>query len=77
MKERNELIRVFTGSEVETMMLKGALEGIGIGSLLQNESQSGMSAGFGGFPTFVDLYIQQSDWKNAEPLINEFTKENI
>jgi hypothetical protein len=77
MKERNELIRVFTGSEVSTIMLQGALEEIGIGSMVQNEYQSGMSAGIGGgFPASVDLYIQQSDLKNAEPLINEFTKAN-
>ncbi|MCK9641121.1 MAG: DUF2007 domain-containing protein [Prolixibacteraceae bacterium] len=76
MKERNELIRVFTGSEVSTIMLQGALDEIGVGSMVQNDAQSGMSAGIGGFSSFVDLYIQQSDLKNAEPLINEFTKAN-
>jgi hypothetical protein len=76
MSERNELIRVFTGSEVLVIMLKGALEEIGIGSLVQNEFQSGMSAGIGGFPACVDLYIQQSDLQNASPLITEFTQAN-
>ena len=76
MKERNGLIRVFTGSEVATLMLQGTLDEIGIGSFVQNDSQSGMAAGIAGFPSFVDLYIQQSDLKNAEPLINEFMKAN-
>ncbi len=76
MSERDELIRVFTGSEILVIMLKGALEEIGIGSLVQNEFQSGMSAGIGGYPSCVDLYIQQSDLQNAEPLINEFIQAN-
>jgi hypothetical protein len=76
MKERDELIRVFSGSEIAVMMLKEALDEIEIGSFIQNDFQSGMVAGIGGFPSFVDLYIQQSDFSRAEPLINEFTEAN-
>ena len=74
--ERDELIRVFSGSEIAVMMLKEALDEIEIGSFIQNDFQSGMAAGIGGFPSFVDLYIQQSDLQRAEPLIDEFTKAN-
>jgi len=76
MKERDELLRVFSGSEIAVMMLKEALDEIEIGSFIQNDFQSGMVAGIGGFPSFVDLYIQQSDFSRAEPLINEFTEAN-
>ncbi|MEI6274701.1 MAG: DUF2007 domain-containing protein [Prolixibacteraceae bacterium] len=76
MKEKNELVRIFTGSEVLVLMLKGALEEIEIGSLIQNEFQSGMAAGIGGFAEYVDLYIQKSDLVNAQPLINEFNQTN-
>ena len=76
MKEKNELIRIFTGSEVLVLMLKGALEEIEIGSLIQNGFQSGMAAGIGGFPNSVDLYIQQSDLSKAQPLINEYNQNN-
>ena len=73
MSERNELIRVFTGSEVSVILLQGDLEEIGIGSLVQNDYQSGISGGFlGGIPSAIDLFIQQSDLIKAEPLINEF-----
>jgi hypothetical protein len=58
------------------MMLKEALDEIEIGSFVQNDFQSGMVAGIGGFPSFVDLYIQQSDLQRAEPLIVEFTEAN-
>jgi hypothetical protein len=76
MKEKNELIRIFTGNEVLVMMLKGALEEIEVGSLIQNDFQSGMLAGIGGFPEYVDLYIQQADLERAQPLINEFNQTN-
>ncbi len=74
--EKDELIRVFSGSEIAVMMLKEALDEIEIGSFVQNDFQSGMVAGIGGFPSFVDLYIQQSDLERAEPLIVEFTEAN-
>jgi hypothetical protein len=74
--ERDELVRVFSGSEIAVMMLKEALDEIEIGSFVQNDFQSGMVAGIGGFPSFVDLYIQQSDLQRAEPLIVEFTEAN-
>jgi hypothetical protein len=76
MKEKNVLVRIFTGSEVLVLMLKGALEELEIGSMIQNGFQSGMAAGIGGFPEFVDLYIQQSDLERAQPLINEFNQTN-
>ena len=76
MSAKNELVRIFTGSEVLVLMLKSALDEIGIGSLIQNEFQSGMAAGIGGFPETVDLYIQQSDMENAQPLIDEFSETN-
>jgi hypothetical protein len=74
--EKDELIRVFSGSEIAVMMLKEALDEIEVGSFVQNDFQSGMVAGIGGFPSFVDLYIQQSDLERAEPLIVEFTEAN-
>jgi len=74
--ERDELVRVFSGSEIAVMMLKEALDEIEIGSFVQNDFQSGVIVGIGGFPSFVDLYIQQSDFQRAAPLIDEFTKAN-
>ena len=77
MDKGEELIRVFTGSEVTVIILKGELEEIGVGSIIQNDYVSGISVGFmGGTPTSVDLYIQQSDLKKAESLINEFIRNN-
>jgi hypothetical protein len=77
MEKGDELIRVFTGSEVSVIILQGELEEIGIGSIIQNDYVSGISVGFmGGTPTSVDLFIQSCDYLNAESLIREFIQKN-
>ena len=73
MKEENKLIKVFTGTEFNVLTLKGFLEEIGIGSTVQNNFKSGVEAGHvGGVQSAVTLFIQQSDFSNAEPLIRDF-----
>ena len=77
MGKGNDLIRIFTGSEVSVILLKGELEQIGIQAMMQNDFDAGLSAGFvGGAPSAVDLYIQESDFSKAEPIINEFINNN-
>lgn len=73
MKEGNNLVRIFTGNEISVILLKGELEENGITALIQNDFQSGISAGFsGGVPSAIDLYIQESDLFQAEPIVNDF-----
>jgi hypothetical protein len=73
MKKDNELVRVFTGSEVTVILLKGELEQAGIQSMIQNDFDAGLSAGFvSGVPSAVDLYIQKSDLNKAKPIIDKF-----
>lgn len=77
MKKENELIRVFSGTEISVNLLKDELETVGISAMIQNDFQSGITAGFfGGGTSAVDLFIQESDLKNAEQIINEFFKSN-
>lgn len=77
MKEKNKLIRVYTGTEVSVILLKGRLEEIGISSIIQNDYKSGIEVGFaGGVQSAVDLYIQQFDYKKAEAIINESIQNN-
>jgi len=75
MENGNDLIRVFSGTEMSVNLLKDELETNGISAMIQNDFQSGITAGFfGGGTSAVDLYIQESDFKNAEQIINEFLK---
>ncbi len=77
MKENSDLIKVYSGTEFIVNLLKDELDSIGIGALVQNEYSSGMLAGFsGGIPSGVDLFIQKSDFKKAEPVIKAFISEN-
>jgi hypothetical protein len=77
MKEKNNLIRVYTGTEISVILLKGRLEEMGISSMIQNNYKSGIEVGFvGGVQSAVDLYIQQFDYKKAESIINEFIQNN-
>jgi hypothetical protein len=75
MKYENKLVRIYTGTEISVISLKTKLEESEISPLIKNDYKSGMAAGIlAGTPSTIDLYIQQSDFKNAEPVIKEFIR---
>ena len=77
MRKENKLIRVYSGTELTVNLLKEELEKFGIPGMIQNDFNSGVSAGFsGGVPSSIDLCIQQIDLEKAEPMISEFIEIN-
>ena len=77
MKDKSNLIRVYSGTELTVNLLKDELERFGISSLIQNDFNSGVSAGFsGGVPSSVDLFIQELDMGKSESILNEFRETN-
>ena len=77
MKGKDSLIRVYSGTEITVTLLKDELEESGISAMIQNDFNSGVSAGFsGGFTSAVDLFIKESDLTAAEPIVKEFVKIN-
>jgi hypothetical protein len=77
MKENSNLIRVYSGTELTVNLLKDELEKFGISSMIQNDFNSGVSAGFsGGVPSSIDLFIQELDLEKAEPILSEFRETN-
>ena len=75
MKYENKLVRIYTGTEISVISLKTKLEESEISPLIKNDYKSGMAAGIlVGTPSTIDLYIQQSDFKNAESVIKEFIR---
>lgn len=73
MKDYDHSVRVYTGSEMNALALKGMLEEAGISAMLHNEFQAGIVAGFvAGLPTETDLFIRQSDLEAAQGIINDF-----
>ena len=72
MFKKNKLIKAITGTEVTVMLLKDELEHAGIASVIQNDFQSGIIAGFsGGVPSAIDLYINDSDMNVAAGIIDQ------
>ncbi|PKP46366.1 MAG: hypothetical protein CVT94_15030 [Bacteroidetes bacterium HGW-Bacteroidetes-11] len=73
----SKLIRVFAGSEITVNLLKAELEQEGIPSNVVNEYEQSNFRGFStGTPYSVDLYILDSDFEKAEPIVKEFLKIN-
>lgn len=78
MNDKDSLKKVFTGREVQGIILKGELEQNGIETIMKNDFEAGMSAGFAtGTTPEVDLYINESDMMTAMPIIAEFIKNNM
>ncbi len=77
MNVKNKLIKIYTGTELTVLLLKELLEEIGVKSTIQNNYKSGIEVGFvGGVQSAVDLFIQQSDFEVAEPIIRDFIAKN-
>jgi len=77
MKDKDKLIRVYSGTALTVNLLKDELEQAGVTGLIQNDFNSGIVAGFsGGGPSSIDLFIQEFDLKKAEPIINDFLLHN-
>jgi hypothetical protein len=76
MKEDDNIVRIYTGTELTANLLKTELEKVGIIGIIQNDFESGTSAGVAGNPSAIDLYIQESDLGKAKPVIVDFLKIN-
>ena len=76
MKENDNIIRIYTGTELTVNLLKDELEKVGISGIIQNDFESGTSAGIAGNPSAIDLFIQESDLKKAKPVLVDFLKIN-
>ena len=66
------LMKVFAGSEILAMALKEKIEAIGVDTVLKNNIQSARLAGFGTMGQAVELFIQETDFSKANPVIEEF-----
>ncbi|HJS01212.1 MAG TPA: DUF2007 domain-containing protein [Flavobacterium sp.] len=66
------LMKVFSGSEVLALALKEKIEAAGVETVLKDNIQSARLAGFGSFGQAVELFIQETDFAKANPVIEEF-----
>jgi len=73
MKEKDILIKAYSGTEGLVHILKDKLEQNGIFASIQNNSGDSF---LGGTPIALDLYIRQNDLERAESIIRDFKKKN-
>jgi hypothetical protein len=66
------LMKVFSGSEILALALQEKIEEIGVSTIVKNNIQSGNIAGFGTLGQAVELFIQETDFAKANPVIEEF-----
>jgi len=70
--KKEQLIKVFAGSEQTAILLKDRLEQIGVESIIKNDSSD---AFFGQAPQIVDLYIGKTNIEKAQQIIQEIIKK--
>lgn len=76
MDDHSKHVRLFTGSLIEIQRLQLDLDDHEIPSMVKNNFQSGLRAGFyGGSPSQVELFIYEEDMDKAEGILEAFREE--
>jgi hypothetical protein len=66
------LMKVFSGSEVLAIALQEKLEAAGLETIKKDNIQSARLAGFGQTDLAVEVFIQETDFAKANPVIEDF-----
>ena len=65
-------MKVFSGSEVLAIALQERLEEAGVETVKKDNIQSARMAGYGGSDLAVEVFIQETEFAKANPIIEEF-----
>jgi hypothetical protein len=66
------LMKVFSGSEILALALQKKIEDAGVETSIKNNIQSARMSGFPNNDTAVEVFIQETDFAKANPVIEEF-----
>ncbi|KQO31663.1 hypothetical protein ASF10_21875 [Flavobacterium sp. Leaf82] len=66
------LMKVYSGSEVLALALQERLEQAGVETVKKDNIQSARLGGFGQSDLAVEVFIQETDFAKANPVIEEF-----
>ena len=66
------LIKIFSGSEILALQLKDKLESIDLNVVIKDNIQSARLGGFGSADLAVELFIQETDFHKANPVVEAF-----
>ncbi|WP_439181674.1 putative signal transducing protein [Carboxylicivirga taeanensis] len=71
-----DIVKIYTDTELTISHLKNVLADKGIESMVKNDFESGVSAGFvAGAVNSVDLYVLQKDELRAREVTEQFIRE--
>ncbi len=66
------LMKIFSGSEILAQALQERIEAIGVDTIVKNNIQSARLGGFGSTDLAVEVFIQETDFSKANPVIEQF-----
>ena len=66
------LMKVFSGSEILALALLEYIEAAGVETTVINNIQSARMSGFPNSDSAVEVFIQETDFAKANPVIEEF-----
>lgn len=66
------LMKVFSGSEILAQALQQRIEAAGVETVIKNNIQSDRMTGFPNLAAAVEIFIQETDFAKANPVIEEF-----
>jgi hypothetical protein len=76
MDDRSKHVKLFTGSLIEIQRLQLDLNDNEIPSMVKNNFQSGLRAGFyGGSPLQVQLFVYEEDLEKAQVILDDFKEQ--
>ncbi len=71
-----DLVNIYSDTELTVSHLKNILADNGIESMIKNDFESGVSAGFvAGSPSAVDLFVFAKDVNRAQEIIENFKND--
>ncbi|MBP4138266.1 putative signal transducing protein [Flavobacterium geliluteum] len=66
------LMKVYSGSEILANALLEKLEAAGVETLKKDNIQSARLGGYGGLDLAVEVFIQETEFAKANPVIEDF-----
>jgi hypothetical protein len=76
LRNMNDIVNIYSDTELTVSHLKNVLSENGIESMIKNDFESGVSAGFvAGTVTSVDLYVMVKDEERARVLVEQFVRD--
>lgn len=72
MSDSSKYVSIFTGPLVSVKNLESQLAAEGISSIIEDEFQSSITAGFGASSSSIHLLISEEDLERAKPIIEGF-----